>query len=364
MAPSSAAAGPSGGSAPAQAEWEREWATVVAAAKQEGRVTVLGPPGTSYRDALVEPFQRQFPEVRVDYTGAEGSQAVQRVAAERQAGKYLVDLHVGGPSSPLRTLVPIHALDPVEPALILPEVTDRANWLQGMLRFMDNDDKYILAFQGGAAGVAVTYNTRQVNPRELSAWTDLLDPRWRGKIVSADPVVVGSARGNLTTLAASPQLGLEFIRKLYAPEQNVRLISDQRTMIDWVAQGAYLLAIGGGREGEVAGKTGLPVDITYLERAVQDLSVAFGTVMILNQAPHPNAMRVYLNWLLSRDGQLAWQKAVEAPSLRMDLPREGLNPADVPNPGLEYISTQHEKYMTLRTETQKLVEELAANRAN
>jgi len=76
-----------------------------------------------------------------------------------------------------------------------------------------------------------------------------------------------------------------------------------------------------------------------------------GNVMLINRAPHPNAAKVFINWLLSREGQVACQKLVEAGrnSLRIDIPKE-----DVPKhariiPGAKYVLLDDSAYSDLET---------------
>src|SRR5687767_1685543 len=83
-------AAPSAGSAPSA--WDR----TLAAARQEGRVVVLGPPGEIYR-AAISAFQQAYPDVQLDFTGVNPRDIIARLLAERDAGQYLVDVYVGGP---------------------------------------------------------------------------------------------------------------------------------------------------------------------------------------------------------------------------------------------------------------------------
>jgi ABC-type Fe3+ transport system substrate-binding protein len=83
---------------------------------------------------------------------------------------------------------------------------------------------------------------------------------------------------------------------------------------------------------------GLPV------RAVQNppespdsLSAQFGHLGILDRAPHPNAAKVFVNWLLSREGQQLWQNAQLQVSVRNDLDDSAVPREWVPQPGVEYF---------------------------
>ena len=72
-----------------------------------------------------------------------------------------------------------------------------------------------------------------------------------------------------------------------------------------------------------------------------------GALAIMDWAPHPNAPRLFMNWLLSRQGQISWQIHVEEPSLRTDIPKDGLSPILVPKPGVSYVNAATEEYSAL-----------------
>jgi ABC-type Fe3+ transport system substrate-binding protein len=65
---------------------------------------------------------------------------------------------------------------------------------------------------------------------------------------------------------------------------------------------------------------------------------------VMSKAPHPNAAKLFVNWVLSREGQTAWQKYAEVNSLRMDIPKSDLAPDDVPQKGVNYFMINSYKY--------------------
>ena len=77
-----------------------EWEETLAAAKKEGVVSIWGPPGTWARKALAVAFQKSFPDIKVAYQGASGSRHWPKIARERRAGLYTIDVHVGDGTSP------------------------------------------------------------------------------------------------------------------------------------------------------------------------------------------------------------------------------------------------------------------------
>jgi ABC-type Fe3+ transport system substrate-binding protein len=78
----------------------------------------------------------------------------------------------------------------------------------------------------------------------------------------------------------------------------------------------------------------------------------------MNRAPHPNAARLYLNWLLSKEGQTDWSRASSYPSRRLDGPRDHLNPESLPQEGKSYLPTYKEEYFKYNDEAEALIIEL------
>ncbi len=75
----------------------------------------------------------------------------------------------------------------------------------------------------------------------------------------------------------------------------------------------------------------------------------YGTVILMNQAPHPNAAKVFINWFLSRDGQLALQRELNraglggVDSLRIDIPKDDVSPEEMRQPKVEYLDLDGRK---------------------
>jgi ABC-type Fe3+ transport system substrate-binding protein len=102
--------------------------------------------------------------------------------------------------------------------------------------------------------------------------------------------------------------------------------------VDWLGAGKFpLSALASADRVDLykAKEQGLPVDWFdpkgFKESA--PLSSSNGNVALVNRAAHPNAARVAINWLLSREGQMAYQKHQGgADSLRIDIPKDGVTP--------------------------------------
>jgi len=132
---------------------------------------------TAKQPRYYDAFQKTFPKIKVNSMRARGSQIAPEIIAERRAEKFLVDLFVGGKGTALNTLHVGKLLDPVKPMLSMPEVIDGAKWWQGKLRYVDAEEAYVLAFICNGGGVEVSINTNLVNPKELTSYWDLLNPK-------------------------------------------------------------------------------------------------------------------------------------------------------------------------------------------
>ncbi|MGE5303961.1 MAG: ABC transporter substrate-binding protein [Alphaproteobacteria bacterium] len=316
-------------------------AQLASEARTEGRVVVWGPPGEAIRKAMTEGFKRAFPDIGIEYSGARGGEQATRIKAERDGGVYSVDVMLSGTTTAINQMKPVKALDPIMPVLVLPEVTDPKKWRGGKLEFSDETTRLNLVFSTMVKAPLV-YNPKLAKPGEIDELPKLLDPKWKGKFVINDPLPSGS--GNVTFRwiwqVMGPEKAKDYYRRIRA---NVAVADrDQRRQIEWVAQGkyAFLLAPSDGTLGQLIAR-GLKLGIlpefkdygTYV-------TASFGSAMLLNRRPHPSAAAVFLNWLLTREGQTAWSKAMEHVSRRLDVPTDHLPPYIIPPPDAKFFSAE------------------------
>lgn len=302
--------------------WQEEWEKVLAAAKKEGQVTVY----ISGYEAVLPEFEKEYPEIKLISVSGRGSQLAQRLITERRGDKYLADVFNSGGVTTHGQLHMAKVLDPIKPALILPEITDTSKWYQKRHHYNDTENQYVFSYVGSATYGAVNYNTKLVDVKDFKSYWDLLNPKWKGKIVSRDVRMPGPGSGNHRLFYHHPEIGPSFIRKLYG-EMDVTLFRDYRQGPDWLAVGKFAICFS--CDVDVLKQKGLPVDTVgpNVFKEGGGLVQQFGTVTLVNRAPHPNAARVFINWLLSRKGQIALQKVTasgESPSdsLRIDIPKD------------------------------------------
>jgi iron(III) transport system substrate-binding protein len=353
--------------ADAKSSWQTEWDQTVRAAEKEGQLTVsIGGYGAIV-DAGV--FQKAYPKIKVTTITGAGTDLTARISAERRAGKYLVDVYNGGGNSLFQNLYLGKMLDPIKPALILPEVTDATKWWEEKQKYADKEGQYILVYEGNvAAGAGAGYNSQQLDPREYKSYWDFLNPKLKGKIISTDIRRVRGAGIPWQFLYYHPDLGPKFLRRLFG-EMDVVMVADLRQVVDWLAAGKYSLClpIQGGTIFK-AKNQGLPVDQfdSYHFKEGVNLSSAFGSLALMNRAPHPNAAKVFINWLLSREGQTLFQKVISVPgdarnSRRIDVPKDHIPPDERRRDKMSYFDTDDPDTKDL-TPAMKLLDEILGAR--
>jgi hypothetical protein len=128
----------------ARPEWKKDWERTVEAAKKEGQVVLYA---GADRMAVFGDFQRRYPEIKLVGVPGNASQISQRVMSERRAGQYLADLYISS-SGLAYEFYERKILDPIRPALILPEVVDESKWWGGRHVYHDDEKSYVFAFNG------------------------------------------------------------------------------------------------------------------------------------------------------------------------------------------------------------------------
>jgi len=334
---------------------QTEWEKTLRAAEREGEISfyTLGDYG------YVSAFEKKFPRIRVKVVPGRGNELLSRIMTERRAGKYLVDVARIGNTSPME-LYKNKALQPVAPALILPEVKDGSKWWQGKHHYADPEGSYIFVPIGSASINIVSYNPQLVSPADFRSYWDLLEPEWKGRIVAMDPRAGGYGRSGARFIYYNQQLGPEYLVRLFSAME-VRLSRDYRQAIDWLAQKQFsILLFGNGGDVLEAKAKGLPVDIMdtadWKEGAA--LEPAAFTFVLMDKPAHPSAAKVFLNWLFSREGQIAIQREAESnDSLRVDIPKGELSPAVMRRDGAKYVVTWTPEWMDMQP-IQKLVNQV------
>jgi iron(III) transport system substrate-binding protein len=337
--------------------WQVEWEKIVQAAKKEGQVTVYV--HSTYAPALESgAFQKAFPDIKLVLVSGVELQLERRFMAERRAGKSLADVFMVGV---LRSYDFYQAklLEPIKAALVLPEVVDESKWWQKTHHYADPEKAYLFRYVGSAQLGQIHYNTHLVSPKEFNSFWDFLNPKWKGKMEARDIRAPGTGGSAIRLFYYNPEIGPEFVRRLFS-ETDMTLFRDRRQGLDWLATGKFAICFWC-EEVEKGKQQGLPLESFGLMKEGAALSAGQGFLTLVNQAPHPNAARVFVNWFLSREGQLNFQKALAQAeeggpdSLRTDIPKDDVLPKSRRLEGVKYLDTDNQR--DAMKPVMKLVEE-------
>ncbi len=329
----------------ASANFEQEWSKLIGAAKQEGTVAIAsgGAPSRQYRP-VVEAFQKKF-GVKAEVSTGSATDTVNRVLAERKAGRYAMDVALISSRENNQRLVPSGSLVPFAPLLIHPEVIDKSAWYRGRHWYSDKESKYAFIYHVSKEDQYETwYNTDKIKETEIETikkQTDFFDPRWKGKIAGqgmGDP----SGLRQMIDSYFEPDRGQDWIRN-YLLNAGVTFSDDRRILETWLTGGRFpLQAVATGSEDLIAlAKKGLPIKQVFLPKQV-GLIRAGGSgccISAFANAPHPNAAKLFVNWFLSKEGQTLTHTLIpniDRSSLRNDIPFGEVVPDQRRGPSVEY----------------------------
>jgi iron(III) transport system substrate-binding protein len=315
----------------------RTWDETLAAAKKEGKVVVVGAPDPVMRNEVIPAFMKRY-GIAVEYVAGRSGNIVERVKVERASGVYSIDAYLPGSDTMFNVLYPEKMIDPLKPLLTQPEVTDPGKWKTGKLWFMDPEQQYVLRLFNSVDSL-LFINIDFVKSEEMSDVHHLLDPKWRGKISTEDPLL-DSGNGGNTAARFYKQLGPEFVKSLYIDQKPV-ISRDRRQVADWLARGTQPICLSC-RTGDVdrLRQEGFKLLKIYnLKGLVTSVNASPFLVAFANKAPHPNAARVFLNWIAGKEALEIYSRGFDAATLRTDVDESFLDPHLIPDPTIKYPDT-------------------------
>ena len=345
------------GKAPASSSWKLEWDKAVEAAQKEGEVVIYSTPSSDVIRDLANAFEKRY-GIKVKWLNGRGEELAQRIQSEKTAGIRGVDVIMSGGTTTQTVMKPLGILGRLDTLLILPEVTDPNAWVTGQLPFLDKD-------RTGMALLAtfqryVLRNTNLVQANEITTYNDLLNPKWKGKITVNDPRVAGTASAFFTMLALDlwgVEKMKEFMREFVKQEPAVT--RDRRLQAEWVARGKYSLSVATNLENAIEFiNLGSPVAFCKVKEGGK-VGPGAGGLAVPDRPAHPNASKVFINWLLSKEGQAVFVKTYGSPGVRKDAPREGIPPQMYPDPD-EKVILDNEDSILFRHEITKISKEIFA----
>ena len=345
-----------GSSAVGQTKPGSDWNTVVEAAKREAVVKCACPPRREFALAFKKGFEDAYPGITLEITAATLPAFPLRVAKEQSAKMFLWDIYTFGPGAEIFDLKSKGGLESMWDYLTLPEVLNDSAWIGGIKdRFLDVEQKHIF-------GMFYTISTGSINrdvlpDLKINSFEELLSPALKGKLVAVDPRVGGA--GESLAAAVFQRYGRDGLKKLFV-DQDVLLMKGNVEVAEQVVRKARPISLTSVSPDSQLRFKEAGVKLNIGDLFVPELARA-GTngscPAIFKNPPNPNATKVFINWLLSRNGQKIVSEARGEPSARTDVP--AVSPDDAPKPGIKYLYAHKEEVMTkYLAPAQKILREL------
>lgn len=277
-------------------------------AKKEGKVVwYVSMLDVDTAEQVAKGFEQKYPGVKVEVVRATAGVIYQRVLQESQAGVFQDDVYSSteeGHYAAMKDKGLLQAYWPVEADKVIPQ-----------FQKIDRENYYHVASVGL---ILITYNSQKVSPNEApKRWKDFLDPKWKGKISIGHPAFSGYVA---TWMLSLTQLyGWEYFEAL--AKQNPQI---GRSIIDTVTtlnSGERVVAAGPDFVTLKSKNKGNPLELIYPEDGATLMTAPSA---ILKRAPHPNAAKLFMDFVMSKEYSEILAKNGGAPLRPEVTPPKGL----------------------------------------
>lgn len=267
-------------------------------AKKEGKLLWYT---TLIVNQLVRPmkdaFEKQYPFIKIDYFRGNSEQVAQKVMTEYQGRRFEVDLVDGTGSTPMLTKAGLLQ------RFFSPHLSEYPPELKDPQGYWGATNLYFMT---------LGYNTRLVKPEEVPrTWDDLLNPKWRGRMVwstsagSGAPLFIGNV-----LMSMGKEAGMAYLARL-AKQSIVNTTASGRAVLDSVIAGEYPMAIHiFNHHAVISRQKGAPSEWQPLE----PVAAPVGVIGLPKNAPHPHAAMLFLDFVLSKKGQNVFREVNYLPA--------------------------------------------------
>jgi iron(III) transport system substrate-binding protein len=259
--------------------------SMLAGAAKEGKVVWYTSVDVKVAEAVAKAFRAEYPNIDVDVERAGSERVFQRINQEYQSNIKNVDVVNSSDASHFLFWKQQKWLAPHTP----PDVQRFA------AQFKDPEGYYAV---WRATLSVMGYNTKLVDEKDApSGYLDLLDPKWKGKLVKSHPGYSGTSLTG--TYAIVKALGWDYLEKL--SKQGVQQLQSTTATPKSIASGERAVMVDGNEYNmfiELQAKS--PVKIIYPKEGTPFVT---SPTAIFADAPHPNAARVFQNFLYTAKAQ-------------------------------------------------------------
>jgi iron(III) transport system substrate-binding protein len=270
---------------------------VIEGARKEGQLVFYSGIPIPDAQAILSALEKKYPFIKSTFYRATGPALVSRIQTEQRAGTHAWD---------------VMNSTGFEPYVLLEqgyfekyESVERKHFPEG---HKDNDGMWATMY---TTPMIVSYNTRLVSPGDLPKdYNDLLSPKWKGRLALDSSDFEWYANLRKIWGAEKAQKFLDGLKK-----QDVRLVQGRALLTGLLSSGEMAILVNNFLQNVIEAKRkGSPVEFLALDPVVS----AAGLVGINRLAPHPNAAKLFVDFVLSRAGQELIVKS-DRSSVRKDI---------------------------------------------
>lgn len=276
---------------------------LIEAAKKEGELVYYTTMTLSQSKKVVDKFEKRYPFIKVELFRTGGGPLLNKIQTEARGGRYAWDV-VSGRGEMVLPLMNAKFLAPYrspESKTIEEDLVDNEGYWTAYYV-----NPYVLG-----------YNTNLVKKEDVpKTYEQLLDPKWKGKKISIDDEAYGLLSGLIR--AWGREKAISYFKKLAA--QDPVLMRGNTNRVQLTVAGEYSLIVAYAPTIQRETSRGAPIDWVPLE----PVAVQVNPMMLAAKAPHPNAAKLFIDFLLSKEGQkmlVGFRRIPVRPDVNPDPPR-------------------------------------------
>ncbi len=255
---------------------------LIEGAKKEGQIVYYTTMTLDQSKQTVDRFEKKYPFIKVTLFRTGGGPLLNKIFTESRGGRHDWDVVVGRGEMvlPMMQRKLLASYPSPESKMIDEQLVDKEGFWTAY---------YVNSYVLG-------WNTKLVKREDVPKTYDaLLNPKWKGGQISLDTEAYGMVEG--LKRAWGQEKAIAYLKKLAALDPVLKRGNTERVQL--VVAGEYPLIIAYNQTIQRLTSRGAPIDWLPLEPAVTQVN----PVMIGSKAPHPNAARLFYDYILSKEGQ-------------------------------------------------------------
>jgi ABC-type Fe3+ transport system substrate-binding protein len=257
--------------------------SIVEKAKKEGKVTFYSAMVIKDTQIMGDAFMKKYPFLNFEFVRLPSTRLIQRLIMEKNGGVKKADVAYANGN-----FTSIYKKEGLAQKYVSPEAKD---WPEG---YQDPEGYWTAIY---SAYFSWAYNTRMVSEQEAPKNSeDLLDPKWKGGKIGIFNVEYEWYQGMMDIMGR--EKGLQFMKRLAA--QELKINSGRTLTTQLMASGEFPIALSAFHRLLQMKKKGAPVQWTSFPTPTL---AAMRTLMLHADATHPNAGKLFIDFMLSKQGQ-------------------------------------------------------------